>query len=262
MLLLSSPSAFRCHSTAEAQNVNAADVERHSQQAESWWNPTGPMKGLHALNKVRVPLVRDGLVSTGAVPVERINKPNILAGLQILDVGCGAGILTKALAQLKAEMTAIDASPILLEKAEQLIEKDLGIDFKCDTIENHAKTNALRYDAVVASEVLEHVTDKTSFLRACVDTLKPGGSIFITTLNKTQLSWIAGIVAAEYVLNLVPQGTHDWNLFIEPAEVERILKDVDCSVVLLHGIKYEFWNNTCSWTSNTDVNYAIHAVKN
>jgi polyprenyldihydroxybenzoate methyltransferase / 3-demethylubiquinol 3-O-methyltransferase len=242
-------------------NVNYTDVEHHSKLAEDWWDPSGPLKGLHAMNSLRVPLVRDGLVSTGVIDEANVNKGNVLQGINILEVGCGAGILTKALGNLKANVTALDPSEKLLATAKQQISTDT-VQFVCDTIENHSQNNKEKYDAVVASEVLEHVVDQKSFLTACVESLKPGGSIFITTFNKTQLSWLAGIVAAEYVLNLVPRHTHDWNLFISPQEVEKLLKELNCSTVLIHGIRYEFWRNTCVWQSNTSVNYALHAVKN
>lgn len=239
------------------------DVAHHSEFSSEWWDPNGPMKGLHAYNKVRVPLIRDGLISTGMVKEDKINKRNVLQGMKILEVGCGAGILTEALGKLKANVTALDPSETLLSTArDHLKDLDSNIEYVCETIENHAQCNQEKYDAVVASEVLEHVVDQSSFLKACVDTLKPNGSIFITTFNKTQASWLAGIIAAEHVFNLVPQNTHDWNLFISPSDVEKILKSFNCSTVLIHGVRYEFWRNTCVWSSFTGVNYALHAVKN
>lgn len=242
-------------------NVNLTDVQHHADLSKEWWDPNGPMKGLHAYNSLRVPLIRDGLISTGAIQEAKINKTNVLEGIKILEVGCGAGILTEALCKLKATVTALDPSDKLLTTAREHLG-DVEVDFTCDTIENHSQSNAEKYDAVVASEVLEHVVDQKSFLKACVETLKPGGSIFITTFNKTQASWLAGIVIAEQVANIVPKNTHDWNLFISPAEVEKILKDLNCSTTLVHGMRYEFWRNTCVWSSYTGVNYALHAVKN
>lgn len=241
-----------------------ADVQHHSEFAKDWWDPTGPMKGLHAMNRLRVPLIRDGLISTGVVPETKINKANVLEDRKILEVGCGAGILTEALSKLKAEMTALEPSEELLRTAREHLKLNEGlkVNYINETIEAHTEQNHEKYDAVVISEVLEHVVDQKSFLNACVKTLKPGGSIFITTFNKTQASWLSGIVAAEYILNLVPKETHDWNLFISPAEVESILRDLNCSTLLVHGICYEFWKNTCVWTSYTGVNYALHAVKN
>lgn len=220
------------------------------------------MKGLHAYNRIRVPLIRDGLISTGSVSEDKINKTNVLEGVKVLEVGCGAGILTEALGKLKANVTALDPSDTLLATARDHLKDKLNVNYCNETIESHAQANREKYDAVVASEVLEHVVDQKSFIKACVETLKPGGSIFITTFNKTQASWFAGIIMAEHVLNLVPKNTHDWNLFISPTEVENILKDLNCSTALVHGMRYEFWRNTCVWTDYTGVNYALHAVKN
>lgn len=211
---------------------------------------------------IRVPFIRDGLISTGAIAQSKINKTNVLEGLKILEIGCGGGILTEALGRLKADVTAVEPSEKLIETARSHLKDINNIEYVCDTIENHVKCNAEKYDAVVASEVLEHIVDQKSFLKASVDALKPGGSIFITTLNKTQASWLGGVIIAENVLNLTPKNTHDWNLFISPGEVERILKDLNCSTVLVHGARYEFWRNAFSWSSSTSINYALQAVKN
>lgn len=218
------------------------------------------MKPLHAMNALRVPLIRDGLVSTGIVHENRIDKPNVLEGVKILEVGSGGGILTKALSNLKADITALEPSEKLIETAQAQITSP-RVAFVCDLIENFAVDNRGKFDAVVASEVLEHVTDQKSFLTACVETLKPGGSIFVTTLNKTNASWMLGIVMAEHVMSLVPKNSHDWNSFIAPDEVKSMLKDLNCSTQLIHGMRYEFWRNTFSWTSCTDINYALHAIK-
>lgn len=249
---------------ADLSNVNLADVQHHTEFAKDWWDPTGPMKGLHAMNRLRVPLIRDGLISTGSVSEARINKSNVLEDKKILEVGCGAGILTEALSKLKADVTALEPSEDLLKTAREHMKltNGLKVEYISESIEMHAEGNQEKYDAVVASEVLEHVVDQKSFLKACVKTLKPGGSIFITTFNKTQASWLGGIVAAECVLNLVPKDTHDWDLFISPAEVESMLRDLNCSTLLVHGIRYEFWRNSCVWTDYTGINYALHAVKN
>jgi len=246
---------------APAENVNLEDVQHHSSFSSNWWDSNGPMKGLHALNQVRVPFIRDGLISTEAVAADRINKPNVLEGLKILEVGCGGGILTEALAKLRADIVALEPSEKLLEVANNRFIELKNVQLLGESIEQHSQSNAEKYDAVVASEVLEHVKDQRSFLESCVGSLKPGGSIFVTTMNKTNASWLGGIIAAEHVLKLVPQNTHDWNLFISPAEVEKILKDANCHTVLTHGIVYEFWRNTCRWSRCTDINYALHAVK-
>ncbi|XP_055628166.1 ubiquinone biosynthesis O-methyltransferase, mitochondrial [Toxorhynchites rutilus septentrionalis] len=254
-----------CHSTTQHSNVDPREIDNLGKLSEEWWDPTGPLKGLHSMNAIRVPLIRDGLISTGLVQKDQINTASVLKGLNILEVGCGGGLLTEALAQIRADVVGIDPGEKLVQVAEshaRMNERIAGqITYSVETIEEHAKNNAEKYDAVVASEVLEHVNDKVSFLEHCIMALKPGGSIFITTLNKTTASWLGGIIAAEYVLKLVPENTHDWDKFIPPLDCQRILKTFNCNTILVHGMAYEFWQNNWSWCKWTDINYAIQAVK-
>lgn len=252
---------FRLLST-NARNVNETDVSHLSNFADEWWDKNGSMKALHAINQLRVPLIRDGLITTGLIQAEKINQSGVLKGMKILEVGCGAGILTEALGKLKANVTAIDPSEKLLEAAKNHLDRNLEIEYICTTVEEHAEENREKYHAVVASEVLEHVPDQQSFLKECVNCLQPGGSIFVTTMNKTQASWIGGIIAAEYILNLVPKGTHDFEKFISPADVSKILNELNCSTILIHGFRYEFWRNVAKWQKYDGINYALHAVKN
>ncbi|XP_065079354.1 ubiquinone biosynthesis O-methyltransferase, mitochondrial-like [Ochlerotatus camptorhynchus] len=246
-------------------NVDQREVDTLGKMAEEWWNPTGPLKGLHSMNSLRVPLIRDGLIATSLVPQGQIRSPQVLKGLDILEVGCGGGILTEALARIHANMVGIDPGEKLINVAREHAERDQKISpriqYLVETVEEHAQKNVDRYDAVVASEVLEHVNDKAAFLEHCVMALKPGGSIFITTLNKTTASWLGGVVAAEYVLKLVPENTHDWEKFIAPLDLQRMLKTFNCTTVLVHGMSYEFWRNSWSWCKRMDINYAVQAVK-
>ncbi|XP_052861306.1 ubiquinone biosynthesis O-methyltransferase, mitochondrial-like [Anopheles cruzii] len=258
-------------STAETirtqySNVDQQEVENLSKQSSEWWDPCGPIRGLHAMNALRVPLIRDGLIATGIVGKERISKPKVLENVNILEVGCGGGILSEALARLHAKVVGIDPSEKLISvacehaKASAVLSPD-RIQYHVETIEQHASKNPERYDAVVASEVLEHVSDKVLFIEQCVGALKPGGSLFITTINKTAPSWLGAIVAAEYLLHLVPEGTHDWDKFVSPGDLQRILSCYNCNTIVEHGMFYQFWANQWCWTGNTDINYAIQAVK-
>jgi polyprenyldihydroxybenzoate methyltransferase/3-demethylubiquinol 3-O-methyltransferase len=216
-------------------------------------------------NFSRVPLIRDGLATTGVVKEEYKNTSLVLKDLNILEVGCGGGILTEALARIQANMTAIDPGDRLIDVAKEHLSTDPKISgrvqYLAETVEAHSIRNQEKYDAVIASEVLEHVKDKVSFLEHCVMALKPGGSLFLTTLNKTTISWLGGIVAAEYILRLLPRNTHDWDKFISPLEVERILASFNCSPVLVHGMAYDPLRNQWCWTKFTEVNYAMHVVK-
>ncbi|XP_062554831.1 ubiquinone biosynthesis O-methyltransferase, mitochondrial-like [Armigeres subalbatus] len=246
-------------------NVDQREVDTLAKLAEEWWNPTGPLKGLHSMNSLRVPLVRDGLIATSVVPQEQIRSPQVLRGIDILEVGCGGGILTEALARIHANVVGVDPGEKLISVAKEHATRDQKISgrikYSVETVEDHAQKNVEKYDAVIVSEVLEHVNDKAAFLEHCVMALKPGGSIFVTTLNKTTASWVGGILAAEYILKLVPENTHDWEKFIAPLDVQRILKTFNCTTILMHGMTYEFWKNSWSWCKRTDINYAVQAVK-
>lgn len=248
--------------TTKKSTVDLATVDLHSKLSNKWWDTKGEMRALHALNPLRVQFVRDGLANTG-INIESPYLP--LEGIKILDVGCGGGLLSEPLARIGAEVTGIDASSELITVAKEHATLDSNLSGRLNyiqtVIEDFASANSNLYNAVIASEVVEHVNEKELFLKCCVSTLKPGGSIFLTTLNKTLPSWLGGIVAAEYVLKLVPKGTHDWNKFISPAEMQRLLETYDCKTKLIHGMFYNPLKNEWSWVASRAINYAIHAVK-
>ncbi|CAH0719959.1 unnamed protein product, partial [Brenthis ino] len=248
--------------TFPKSTVDAADVEKHSQLGKDWWNPNGSLIGLHRFNLVRVPFIRDGLVSCSLE--DRTILP--LSKKTILDVGCGGGILSEALARIGAKVTGIDASNELIELATEHSQIDSKISenkplYRCETIEEHSKQFTDHYDAVVASEVIEHVADKELFIKACVQSVKPGGKIFITTPNKSRLTQILGIWLAEYVINAVPKGTHEYEKFTTPNEVTFLLERNNCHVQLIHGLMYNPINNKWSWVNSHTLLFALQAVK-
>ncbi|XP_061402573.1 ubiquinone biosynthesis O-methyltransferase, mitochondrial-like [Musca vetustissima] len=235
--------------------------------ATDWWDKNGPMKALHALNALRIPFIRDGLIARGNIAEDLVGTSNVLRGQKILEVGCGGGILTEQLARLGASMTALDLSDELIGVARTHLSQEANpklcdlINYRIEPIEMHAKDKQNYYDALVISEVLEHIDDKVAFLQASVQCLKPGGSIFITTLNKTFTMWFSGVIIGEYVIKAAPVGTHHYDKMISPLDVQRILDTMGCSTVLVNGSTYDFWRNTWRWINSTSMCYALQAVK-
>ncbi|XP_076232831.1 ubiquinone biosynthesis O-methyltransferase, mitochondrial-like isoform X2 [Calliopsis andreniformis] len=242
--------------------VDFANVEHLSKFSNKWWDINGDLRVLHALNPLRIQFVRDGLANTG-VKIESTHLP--LEGLKILDVGCGGGFLTEPLARMGAQVTGIDVSKELIKIAKEhaILDDSLQdqLNYIETSVEDFACENKNKYDAVIASEVIEHVDDKELFLKNCVDVSQPGGSIFITTFNKTLPSWLGGIIAAERVLKVIPLGTHDWNKFISPAETQRLLERCGCKTKLIRGMCYNPLKQKWVWTKSTAITYALHAVK-
>ncbi|XP_026474137.1 ubiquinone biosynthesis O-methyltransferase, mitochondrial [Ctenocephalides felis] len=247
------------------ENINYQDVEHHSKMKDHWWNLNGPVKGLHSLNELRVPFIRDGLVNSKKSNKENKFTSKPLRDFKLLEVGCGGGILTEPLARLGADVVGLDASAELISVAETHKMQSENMDkilYTTNCIEEYSNNNKECFDAVIVSEVLEHIKDKNMFIASCLKTLRPKGSIFITTINKSFMSWLCGIIIAERLLNIVPNNTHEWDLFIQPHETQRILEINNCHIQKLHGMFYQVWNNSWSWCSNTDINYAVHAIKN
>ncbi|KAL9925752.1 ubiquinone biosynthesis O-methyltransferase, mitochondrial isoform X2 [Glossina fuscipes] len=248
-------------------DVAKREVQHHSNLADEWWNVNGPLQALHSLNSIRVPFIRDGLVARGSIDAKAVSTTHVLENQQILEVGCGGGILTEHLARLDAKVTGIDLSDALINVAREHLKKQANarllenITYKIEPIEIHVKDKCNFYDAVVISEVLEHIDDKVAFLTACVHSVKPGGSVFITTLNQTIPMWLGGVLVGEYVINAAPKGTHRWEQLISPLNVQRILDTMGCQTILVNGSIYEFWRNSWRWINSTSMCYALQAIK-
>ncbi|KRZ15762.1 Sec1 family domain-containing protein 1, partial [Trichinella zimbabwensis] len=264
------PVFFPSYSSNSTMNstVDNEEIKRFSNLSQTWWDEQGPMKLLHSFNSVRVPWIKDTVVLQHGKASSKFTtsfgyKP--LSGVKILDVGCGAGIMSESLARLGATVVGIDANSegIALAKEHQRLaglEENLKY-FVCDVESAAQIIGESSFDAIVASEIIEHVNDQTVFINHCVDLVRSGGLLFFTTINKTIWSKIFAIFVAENVLRLVPKGIHEWNKFFSPQDLQVNLERRGCSVRMINGLIYNPLKNKWYWTKNVNVNYALYAVK-
>ncbi|XP_026522379.1 ubiquinone biosynthesis O-methyltransferase, mitochondrial [Notechis scutatus] len=243
------------------QTVDPEELRRFQRLAHKWWNEDGEYAALHSMNDIRVPFIRDTILNLRND--HELGSP--LFSMKILDVGCGGGLLTEPLARLGASVTGIDPLEDNIRTAELHKSYDPAltkrIQYRACTLEDIVEEGSEKFDIIVASEVVEHVADVEKFIKCFGKVLKPEGSLFITTLNKTQLSYVFGIIVAEKLLGIVPAGTHDWEKFISPEELERLLESNGFSVKVVKGMLYNPLFGSWSWIGNTSINYALHAIK-
>nr|XP_045723220.1 ubiquinone biosynthesis O-methyltransferase, mitochondrial [Mirounga angustirostris] len=241
--------------------VDSSEIKTFLALAHRWWDEQGVYALLHSMNDLRVPFIRDNLLKT--VAQHQPGKP--LSGIKILDVGCGGGLLTEPLGRLGASVIGIDpvAENIKTAQHHKSFDPvlDKRIEYRACSLEEIVEETAEAFDAVVASEVVEHVIDLETFIQCCCQALKPGGSLFITTINKTQLSYALGIVFSEQITGIVPKGTHTWEKFVSPEKLESILESNGLSVQTVAGMLYNPFSGYWHWSENTSLNYAAHAVK-
>jgi 2-polyprenyl-6-hydroxyphenyl methylase/3-demethylubiquinone-9 3-methyltransferase len=235
-------------------SVDTAEVERFSRMAADWWDPRGPMAPLHKLNPVRLGYIRD----KAAARFERDPKKlDCLKGFRMLDIGCGAGILSEPLARLGAQMVGVDPSEENIAAAQAHAEESgVAIDYRASTAEDLAVANE-RFDVVLAMEVVEHVTDVKAFVATCASMVKPGGLMIAATLNRTLKSFALAIVGAEYVLRWLPRGTHQWDKFVTPQELEIAFENGGLQVTGERGVIYNPFADRWQLSSDMDVNYML-----
>ena len=245
-------------------NVSPAEIAKFGALAHRWWDENGPQRPLHELNPARLGYVRD-----------RVQ----LRGARVLDVGCGGGLLSEALAREGAQVTALDLSPDLVEIAKlHLLESGLKVDYRLQSVESLAEELAApahpapaafahpcaapgSFDAITCMEMLEHVPDPGSVLAACEKLLKPGGRIFLSTLNRTPAAFAVAIVGAEYIAGLLPKGTHDYKSFIKPSELSGWLRVAGLQLEDVSGLAYDPIRRKAWVNRRTDINYLACAVK-
>ncbi|GFO03519.1 ubiquinone biosynthesis o-methyltransferase, mitochondrial [Plakobranchus ocellatus] len=243
--------------------IDEEEVSKFSALSAMWWDEGGEFEALHSLNELRVPLIRDALVSKKTLNEYDRTKP--LDGFWVLDIGSGGGILSEPLARLGASVVGVDASEENIKIAQAHLIHDPAIrdrvKYVHSTVEEIAQTQAGKFDAVVASEVLEHVADANTLVTSACQLVRPGGSIFFTTLNKTRIAHLLGVIVAENVLGLVSPGTHDWEKFVAPKDLSYMLHRNSFATRLIHGMCYNPLTKRWSWSKDTSINYALHAVK-
>ena len=246
-------------SAQTSRTANADEIARFSAMSEKWWDPNGVMKPLHKFNPVRLQILRDNICAHLGHDPETIEP---LKGIEIIDIGCGAGLLSEPLARMGAKMTSIDASESNIEVAKiHAAQSGLEIDYRCATPEMLADEGK-QFDIVLNMEVIEHVDDPQFFMQACASVLKPGGLMFVATLNRTIKSLALAKIGAEYILRWLPAGTHDWRKFVKPSEMSGYLRGAGLDLKDITGVAYNPINDTWSPAPHDlDVNYMVIAQK-
>ncbi len=244
-------------STTPVSTLDPAETAKFNQLASSWWDPKGPSAPLHAMNPARLAVIRDELCAAEAREAKSLRP---LTGLNILDLGCGAGLVSEPLARMGAQVTAIDGAEAAVTVAiAHAAQSGLSIDYRCTTAEALVRTD-IRFDAVVSLEVVEHVADVPTYLSAIYSLLKPGGCVILSTLNRTAQSYLTAIIGAEYIARLLPRGTHDWNKFLTPDELATALATAGFASIKHIGLSYDPLKGSWHPSVRTNINYMTVAV--
>jgi 2-polyprenyl-6-hydroxyphenyl methylase / 3-demethylubiquinone-9 3-methyltransferase len=239
-------------------SVDDTEVERFSRYGADWWDPRGPMAALHKFNPVRLAYIRDKAAERFA---REPKKLDCLKGLRMLDIGCGGGILSEPLARLGAQMVGADPSKENIAVAiAHAQESGVAVDYRATTAEELAAAGE-RFDVVLAMEVVEHVVDVNAFVAICASMVKPGGLMIAATLNRTLKSFALAIVGAEYVLRWLPRGTHQWDKFVTPNELELAFEHGGLRVIGERGVIYNPFADRWQLSSDMDVNYMLVAER-
>ena len=225
-------------------NVDPAEISKFEELASRWWDKHGEFKPLHEINPLRLHYID-----------ERVN----LSGKRVLDVGCGGGILSESMAQRGADVTAIDMGKAPLSVAKlHAMESEVDIDYQQITVEELAELQPASFDAVSCMEMLEHVPDASSVIKACQKLVKPGGHVFFSTINRNPKAYMFAIVGAEYILKMLPRGTHEYEKFIKPSELDEWAREADLALKNITGMTYNPLTNNYKLGKDVDVNYMTH----
>ena len=241
------PEPARGDATDPAVNADPAELARFEAHAERWWDPRGAFKALHAMNPLRANF---------------IDQRSPVADRRTLDVGCGGGLLCEALAQRGAQLTGIDLSEPALRAARlHRDEAGLSIDYEQASAEGWAESHAGRYDIVACMELLEHVPDPRSTVAACAALARPGGQLYFSTINRNATAWLLAIVGAEYMLGLLPRGTHEYDRLIRPAELSRWMREAGVTTREIAGARYHPVSGRFALSADPSINYLVHGTR-
>ncbi|ALE04096.1 bifunctional 2-polyprenyl-6-hydroxyphenol methylase/3-demethylubiquinol 3-O-methyltransferase UbiG [Bartonella ancashensis] len=238
--------------------IDQREIDHFSKIAAEWWNPQGKFRPLHKFNPTRLAYIKEKICLTFHCNPTSF-KP--FEGLKILDVGCGGGLLCEPMARLGASITGIDAAHTNVEVAKfHAIQSNLTIDYRTTTAEELADTKET-FDVILNMEIIEHVSNVSLFMSATAKMLKPQGLMFIATLNRTWKAWSLAIIGAEYILNWLPKGTHNYKKFLKPEELKNLLSTNTLTVIDEIGITYNPLNDSWNRSKNMDINYMLLAQR-
>lgn len=227
----------------QTANIDPAEIKKFEDLASRWWDKQGEFKPLHEMNPLRLSFINTG---------------SELEGKTVCDIGCGGGILTESMAACGATATGIDMGKAPLSVARlHALESDLEIDYRQITAEDFAQQHPASFDVVTCMELLEHVPDPSSVIRACFDLVKPGGSVYFSTINRNPKSYLLAIVGAEYLMKMLPRGTHDYAKFIKPSELDESARGAGFNLSKLSGVSYNPFTGLFSLSHDVDVNYMV-----
>ncbi len=238
-------------------SVNKKEIEKFSNMADEWWDPHGKFKPLHKFNPIRIEYIKENIIKQ----FKTRNKAKPLYGINILDIGCGGGLLSEPMCRLGAKVTGIDASIKNIKIAKLHAKKNrLKINYICSSPEK-MKINK-KFDVILNMEIVEHVEDISFFLKSCSKLLKKNGLMFVATINKTLKSYVFAIIGAEYVLRWLPIGTHEWEKFVKPEELKKILTKNNLSLKKFDGMHFNIIKDQWNITKDLSVNYIARFLKN
>jgi len=228
----------------QTANIDPAEIKKFEDLASRWWDKQGEFKPLHEMNPLRLNFINSG---------------SPLAGKSVCDIGCGGGILSESMTRCGAITTGIDMGKAPLSVARlHAMESDLDIDYQQITAEEMAQQKPASFDVVTCMELLEHVPNPSSIIASCFTLLKPGGSVYFSTINRNPKSYALAIVGAEYIMKMLPRGTHDYAKFIKPSELDQWARTAGLELIDLAGISYNPFTGLFSQSHDVDINYMVH----